>query len=90
MLIVDLRLIDNRVDRDGGLARRAVTNDKLTLTTTNGNHRVDRHNTRLHRLVDRFTGNNTRCDLVDRIGFVGVDWTLAVDWITNRVNHTTQ
>ena len=26
--------------------------------------------------------------MVDWIGFAGVDWALAVDWITNRVNHT--
>ena len=52
MLVVDLRLIDDRVDRDGSLARRAVTNDKLALTTADGNHRIDRHDARLHRLID--------------------------------------
>ena len=88
MLVVDLRLIDDRVDRDGSLARGAVTNDKLALTSTDGNHRVDRHDARLHRLIDRFTWNNTRCDLIHWISFAGFDWALTVNRITNRVNHT--
>ena len=90
MLVVDLRLIDDRVDRDGSLARGAVTNDKLALTSTDGNHRVDRHDARLHRLIDRFTWNNTRCNLIHRISFAGVDWTFAVDWVSNRINHATK
>jgi hypothetical protein len=36
-----------------------ITDDKLTLTTTDGNHGVDTLNTSLHGLLDGLTGDNT-------------------------------
>ena len=36
-----------------------VTNDKFTLSTTNGHQRVDGFDTGLHGLADRLTGDDT-------------------------------
>jgi len=67
---VDLRLIDDRVDRDGGLARAAVTDDEFALATTDRDHGVDRHDTGEERLVDRLAGHNAGSDTLDGIGFL--------------------
>ena len=54
-----LTLVDYRVDGDGGLADLAVTDNKLTLSATDGHHRVNSLDTRLQRLVNRLTENYT-------------------------------
>src|SRR3546814_4607511 len=44
-------LIQDRIDRDRGLADAAVADDQLALTATDRDHRVDRLHAGLHRLV---------------------------------------
>ena len=82
-------LIDDGVDRNRGLAGLTVTNDQFTLATTDRNHRVDRFETGLHRLVNRFTFHDTR-----RLDFnlaVGVRFnrTLTINRNTDTVNDAT-
>ena len=48
-------LVNHRIDSNCRLTSLAVTNDKLTLTTTDREHRINRHNTGHQRLVNRFT-----------------------------------
>src|SRR6185312_1340954 len=43
-------LVDDRVDRDDGLARLTVADDQLALTAADRNHRVDGHDAGLQRL----------------------------------------
>ncbi len=64
---VDLRLIENGVDRDGRLARTAVADDQFALTAPDRNHGVDRHDAGEERLVNRFTLDNTGSDFFDGI-----------------------
>src|SRR6185503_2566653 len=45
-------LIDDGVDRDGGLARLAVTDDELALAPADRHHAVDRLEAGLERLLD--------------------------------------
>src|SRR5690606_6599773 len=40
---VDVRLVDDGVDRDGGLAGAAVADDELALATADRNHGIDGH-----------------------------------------------
>ena len=47
-----IALVDDRVQGDSGLTRLTVTNDELTLTTTDRNHRVDSLQASLQRLMD--------------------------------------
>src|SRR5690606_15443137 len=65
------------VDGDGGLTGLAVANDQLALTTTHRDHGVDGLGTSLQRLRHRLTGNHARSNLLDNIGQLGIDRTLA-------------
>src|SRR5690606_32489711 len=79
-------LVDDGINRDGGLAGLAVANDQLTLATADRHHGVDRLETGLHRLRHRLTRNHARRDLLDLVGKLGIDRALAVDRLTKRVD----
>src|SRR5512139_769603 len=83
-------LVDDGVDRDGGLAGLTVANDQFALAAADRNHRVDRLEAGLHRLVDRFAFDHAGSDALDRHGGVGGDRALAVDRLAQRVHHTAQ
>ena len=80
-------LVDDRVDRHGGLAGLAVADDQLALATADRHHRVDGLQAGLHRLVDRLARDHARSDLFDHVGHLGVDRALAVDRLAQRVDH---
>ena len=82
-------LVDDGVDGHGRLAGLAVADDQLTLAPADGHHGIDGLQTGLHRLGHRLTGDDARRHLLDHVGFLGVDRTLAVDGLTQRVHHTT-
>jgi hypothetical protein len=79
-------LVDDRVDRDRGLARLAVADDQLTLTTTDRDHAVDRLDAGLHRLAHRLPRGNARRLHLERATRVARDRALAVDRVTQRVD----
>ena len=57
-------LVDDRVDRDRGLAGLAVADDQLALATADRGHRVDRLDAGLERLVHRLAADDAgRLDL---------------------------
>src|SRR4051794_9416582 len=83
-------LVDDRVDGDGGLARLAVADDELALTTTDRGHGVDDLDAGLQRLLHRLAIDHTgRLDL-DPADDVGVDRALAVDGLTEGVHDATE
>ena len=88
--LVQLRLADHRVQTDGRLAGRAVADDQFALAPANGNHRVDRHDARLHRLVDRPPTADAGRDLLNRIGRVTPDRTFAVYGLPKHVHDPPQ
>ena len=88
--LVDLGLVDDRIDRDGGLAGSAVTNDELTLAATDRDHGIDGHDAGEERLVDRLTGDDAGSDALDRVSFFGLDGAFAVHGITEGVNRATE
>src|SRR5690606_16154921 len=83
-------LVDDGIDRHGGLAGLAVADDQLALTATNRHHGVDGLETGLHRLIHRLTRDDTRRHLLDRRGRGRVDRPLAIDGIAQRIDHTAQ
>ncbi len=83
-------LVDDRVDRHGGLTDLTVTDDQLTLATADRNHRVNRLVTGLYRLVDRLTPDHTRRDFLDGVGQLGFDRALAIDRVTQSIDYATQ
>ena len=86
--IIDLLLVQDRIDTDRGLAGLAVTNNKFTLATANRDHPVNRLNTGHHRLMHRLTRQNARRFHVNTFtsGDIG-QRALPVNRLTKRVNH---
>ena len=90
--LIETLLVDDGVNGYSRLTCLAVTDDKLTLTTTNGNHRVDSLQTCLQRLLHRLAIDNTRCLTVQgHLESVSeVDVALAVNSLSQRINDTAQ
>ena len=57
---VSVALVDDRIDRDRGLPRRAVPNDEFPLSPADRYHRVDRLESRLERLRQRAAAARSR------------------------------
>src|SRR5690606_28125391 len=83
-------LVDDRVDRHGGLTDLTVTDDQLTLATADRDHGVNGLVTGLHRLVHGLTPDHARRDLFDCVGQLSVDRALAIDRVTQGIDHATQ
>jgi hypothetical protein len=83
-------LVDDRVDRERGLAGLAVADDELALAATDRHHRVDRLVAGLHRLADRFAVDDARGHALDGRRARGVDRTLAIDRPAKRIDHAAE
>ena len=82
-------LIDDRIDRNRGLAGLAVTDDQFPLSTSDRSHRVDGFDPGLHRLVDRMAFGHSRSDDFDGATNVGAHWSFAVHGIPERIENAT-
>jgi hypothetical protein len=79
-------LVDDRVNRDGGFAGLPVTDDKLSLTSSNRHKRIHRFQPGLHRLVHGFAHDDPgRFDLHAPLRDVGKR-AFAVDDVAEAVN----
>ncbi len=67
-----------------------VTNDEFALAATDGNHRVDGGDARLHGLVHRLALDDARRGVFDQARIRGGNVTLAVDGQTQRIDHTAE
>merc|ERR1711943_33184 len=85
-----IRLVQDRVDRDGVLAGLAVTNDQLALTTAYRDHRVDGGDAGLHRLMHRLALDDAGRHGFDQARLAGGDFALAVDGAAQGVHHPAQ
>ena len=79
-------LIEDRVDRDGGLAGLAVADDQLALAAADRHHRVDRLQAGLQRLLHRLAIDDAGREALDRRELLRDDRTLAVDRLAERVD----
>ena len=79
-------LVDDRVDGDRGLAGLAVADDQLALAAADRDHRVDRLESRLHRLLDGLPVDDARRDPLDRVELRRLDRALAVERLAERVD----
>ncbi len=83
---VEALLIDDRIDRDRGLAGLTVANDQLALSASDDEHRVDRLDPGLQRLLDRLAADDPgRLDF-DAAGFGRLDRTLVVNRLAECVD----
>ncbi len=83
-------LVDDRVERDGGLAGLAVADDQLALAAADGGHGVDGLDAGLQRLADGLAlDDGGRLQLEDAAALVD-DLALAVDRLAERVDHAAE
>ena len=79
-------LVQDRVDRDGGLADLAVADDELALPAADRDQRVDGLDARLQRLLDRLAREDARRLELDAAPVRRLDRPLAVDGLAERVD----
>src|SRR5207237_10820845 len=76
---VPAALVDDGVERDGGLAGLPIADDELALAAADGDHRVDRLDAGLERLLHRLADDDTGGLQLDAAGGGRLDGPLAVD-----------
>ena len=90
--LVETLLIDDCVDGDGCLTSLTVADDKLTLSATDRNHRVDRLQSGLQRFLNGLAVDNARSLAVERHleSTCHVNLALAVDGLSERIDDTSE
>src|SRR5258708_6201698 len=89
-LRVERLLIQNGVERDRGLAGLAVADDQFALAAADRDQCIDGLEAGRHRLADRFARNDAGRPDVDAHALVGLDRTLAVNRIAERIDHAAE
>jgi len=84
--LVESGLVQHGVKSDGGLSGLSITDDQLSLTSTDGDKGVDGLKTSLHRLVDGLSGNDTGSLKIDLSSEGGVDWSKTIEGVTETVD----
>ena len=79
-------LVDDRVDADRGLAGAAVADDQLALAAADRDHRVDRLEPGLERLVHGLALDHARRLELERAVLGRLDRALAVERVAERVD----
>src|SRR6185369_13105211 len=80
-------LIDDGVERDGGLTYLAVADDQLALAAADRNHGVDGFDAGLHWFAHRLPVHDAGRQTLDGVELLGLDGTLAVNRLAERVDH---
>src|SRR5690606_30095184 len=81
---------DDRVERDRGLAGLAVADDQLALAAADRDHRVDRLEAGLERLVDALALHDAGGLQLERAAPLGLDLAETVDGVAQRVDHAAE
>ena len=90
--LIEALLIDDGINGDSSLTCLPVTNDKLTLSSSDRNHRIDRLDTRLQRFLHGLAIDHSRSLSVEwHLKGVGeVDVSLTVDSLSKRIDDTSK
>ena len=88
--VVPSLLVQHSIEGDGSLSGLTITDDKLTLTTTNWHHGVDGLETGLDRLVHGAAGQDTWSLDLSTAALSGLDWALAIDWVAESIDDTAE
>src|SRR4029078_9255141 len=83
-------LVEDGVDRHGGLAGLAVADDQLALASTDRHHRVDGFQAGLERLLHPLPIHNSGRDTFDGRKLCRGNRSLAVERLTERVDDTSK
>ena len=80
-------LVNDGIQCYGCFTGLTVTNDQLTLATTNRNHRINSFQTGLHWLVNRFTRNHAWRNFFNWSSQCCIDWAFSIDRTTQCINY---
>ena len=83
-------LIEDGVDRNGGLACLAVAQDQLTLPAPDRNEGIDDFQPGLKRHRNRRAIHDVRCRALDGPALAGGHRAVAIEWPTKRVDDAPQ
>ena len=83
-------LVDDRIDGERALARLPVADDEFALSASDRHQRIQRLDSRLHRLADRLSRNDTRRLYIDAPSMRRRDRSLAVDRVAERIDDASQ
>src|SRR5207248_2348252 len=83
---VTAALIDDGVENDRGLAGLPVADDQLALAAANRNHRINRLQTRRHRLAHRLAINYAGSNALDRVVALAGNRAFVVNRLPKRVD----
>ena len=88
--VVPSLLVEDGVDGDGGLSGLSITDDELSLSTTDGNHGVDRLESSQHGLRDGLSGKDSGSLDLRSSSLGGLDRSFSIDGVTQGVDDSTQ
>src|SRR3954471_2772478 len=83
-------LVDDRIDGHSGLAGLPIADDELALSAADRHHGIDCLQAGLHGLRNRLAPDDARCDLFDDVAGFRIDRTLAVDRLSQCIDHTAE
>lgn len=90
LTVVPALLVEDSVDRDGGLSGLTITDDKLTLATSDGHHGVDGLETGLHGLVDGAAGQDTGGLERGTATLSSLNGALSINGVTQSIDYTSE
>jgi len=85
-----LLLVQDSIDSDGSLTGLSITNDKFSLTSTNGDQAINGLKTSLHGFVDGLSGNNTRSLDFDSLSSFSSDGAETINGVTESIEDSSQ
>jgi hypothetical protein len=88
--IVPSLLVKNGIEGNSGLAGLTITNDQLTLSTSNWYHGIDGLETSLYGLVDGVSRKNTWGLKLGTTLLGSLDGSLAINGVSKSINDTTE
>jgi hypothetical protein len=88
--VVPTLLVKHGVKGDGSLTSLTITNDQLTLTTSDRHHGVDGLETGLDGLRDGLTRKNTGGLELGTASLRGLEGTLSIDGVTESIDDTAE
>ena len=83
-------LVDDRIHRDRRFSGTTVSDDQLALTAAYRDHRIDRLDAGLERLLHRLALDDARRDHIYLTGALGSDGTESVDGLTESIHDPAQ
>ena len=83
-------MVDNGIDGNRRLTGLSVTDNQLTLSSSDRNHRINSLDTGLHRRINAFSRNNTGCHSFNLAIFCSRDRTFAVNRLTKSIDYATK